>query len=88
MANVTSLFFAAALVFGSVAAAEAIPAQITPAPAAQSSVIAVALCGPGTHLGPHGHYCWPNGASVPAGWTKACPPGYHLGPKGDRCWPG
>ena len=46
------------------------------------------ICGPGYHLGPHGHYCWPNGhPPVPTGYDKPCPPGYHLGPKGHECWP-
>jgi hypothetical protein len=37
-------------------------------------------CGPGTHAGYEGKYCWPNhGAS-------GCPYGTHLGYEGKYCW--
>ena len=83
MAKVMSIFFAAAIALGSVAAAEAMPAQIPAPPTASSLIIDVAACAPGTHLGRYGKYCWPNkiGAASP------CPAGFHLGPHGEYCWP-
>src|SRR5262249_5679173 len=83
MAKVMSLFFAAAIAFGSVAAAEATPAQIPAVPAASSLSITVAACAPGTHLGRYGKYCWPDHLGV----VSPCPGGYHLGPHGEYCWP-
>lgn len=47
----------------------------------QGNVVEAAFlaCGPGTHPGYEGKYCWPNRAS-------ACPPGFHLGYEGKYCW--
>ncbi|MBR1091656.1 hypothetical protein JQ621_29725 [Bradyrhizobium manausense] len=36
-------------------------------------------CGPGTHLGYEGKYCWPN-------HPRECPIGTHLGYEGKYCW--
>ena len=82
MRNLIPLAFSAAIVIGSIAQAQAMPAQVT-APTVSSAVVEVALCGPGTHLGPYGHYCWPNGHP----YGGPCPPGYVLGPQGHYCWP-
>jgi hypothetical protein len=48
----------------------------------QSDVVEAGFvaCGPGTHLGYEGKYCWPNRA------VNACPPGFHLGYEGKYCW--
>src|SRR5689334_4083678 len=83
MAKVTRLFFAAAIMTAGVAQASAMPAQIMPVPGAPSSAIAIAACGPGTHLGRYGHYCWPNKVAK----ISPCPVGFHLGPHGEYCWP-
>ena len=81
-----SLLFAAAIAASGLAwSAQAMTPALAPSPA--TAVVKIGfICGPGYHLGPQGHYCWPNGTSVPPHWRKACPPGYHLGPEGHRCW--
>jgi hypothetical protein len=83
MAKILTLCFASALALAGIAQAQAAPAQFLVAPAASSHVVTIALCGPGTHLGPYGHYCWPNGHP----YAGPCPPGYVLGPQHQYCWP-
>jgi len=83
MINVKAVCFAAAIAVGSIAQAHAMPSQILAAPAVSSSVVDIAACGPGTHLGPYRHYCWPNGHA----YAGPCPPGFVLGPHHEYCWP-
>jgi hypothetical protein len=83
MTRILPLCFSAAIVLSGIVQAQAAPAQILAAPAVSSSVISIAACGPGTHLGPYGHYCWANGRA----YMGPCPPNYHLGPHGEYCWP-
>jgi hypothetical protein len=83
MRKLTPLYFAAALGLSGIAQAQAAPVVILAAPALSSPILTIAACGPGTHLGPHGHYCWPNGHI----YASLCPPGYVLGPHHVYCWP-
>ncbi len=83
MGKLNSVCLASAIALGSIVQAQAMPAQILGAPGSLSSVVRVAACGPGTHLGPYGHYCWPNKVTP----SSPCPVGTHLGPHGKYCWP-
>lgn len=76
--------FAAAGISWSAQAMPSMPTTI----GASDVVKAGFICGPGYHLGPYGHYCWPNKVMhVPPHWHKECPPGFHLGPERKQCWP-
>ena len=48
----------------------------------QSNVVEAGFvaCGPGTHPGYEGKYCWPNHG------VSGCPYGTHLGYEGKYCW--
>jgi hypothetical protein len=87
MEIVKSLFFGAAIAVVGIAQASAMPKLETAPPSISASVLDIAACGPGTHLGPYGHYCWPNQYYYYYQTHHVCPPGYHLGEHRERCWP-
>jgi hypothetical protein len=91
MRKLLTLCCATALVMGAGSiTAQAMSLAVAPgiSPPSSEEMKVGYICGPGFHLGPHGHYCWPNGTGpVPPGYGYPCPPHYHLGPKGHECWP-